>query len=100
ARAGQLPGRAPDQLDAADGRQRDEPRADADRLHRRPALVRALDRRVGDQGIAVGEVRFENVRKVFDGDAVAVDRLDLTVTDGELLVLVGPSGCGKTTALR
>jgi ABC-type sugar transport system ATPase subunit len=48
----------------------------------------------------VGEVRFENVRKVFDGDAVAVDRLDLTVTDGELLVLVGPSGCGKTTALR
>ena len=45
-------------------------------------------------------MRFENVRKVFDGDAVAVERLDLTVADGELLVLVGPSGCGKTTALR
>lgn len=26
--------------------------------------------------------------------------LDLTVADGEFLVLVGPSGCGKTTALR
>ncbi|MEM6792242.1 MAG: ABC transporter ATP-binding protein [Myxococcota bacterium] len=30
----------------------------------------------------------------------ALDRLDLTVGDGELLVLVGPSGCGKSTALR
>ena len=26
--------------------------------------------------------------------------LDLTVADGEFLVLVGPSGCGKTTSLR
>jgi multiple sugar transport system ATP-binding protein len=26
--------------------------------------------------------------------------LDLSVADGEFLVLVGPSGCGKTTALR
>ena len=30
----------------------------------------------------------------------ALDRLDLEVRDGELLVLVGPSGCGKSTALR
>jgi len=29
-----------------------------------------------------------------------VDALDLTVEDGEFLVLVGPSGCGKTTSLR
>src|SRR5262249_38749751 len=26
--------------------------------------------------------------------------IDLTVTEGELLVLVGPSGCGKSTLLR
>ena len=30
----------------------------------------------------------------------AVDRLDLTIADGEFLVLVGPSGCGKSTTLR
>jgi multiple sugar transport system ATP-binding protein len=30
----------------------------------------------------------------------AVDKLDLAVADGELLVLVGPSGSGKSTALR
>ncbi|WP_433336773.1 ABC transporter ATP-binding protein [Spirillospora sp. CA-294931] len=31
---------------------------------------------------------------------VAIDRLDLTVQDGELLSIVGPSGCGKSTLLR
>ncbi|MEI8149936.1 MAG: sn-glycerol-3-phosphate ABC transporter ATP-binding protein UgpC, partial [Actinomycetes bacterium] len=30
----------------------------------------------------------------------AVDKLNLTVNDGEFLVLVGPSGCGKSTSLR
>jgi len=47
----------------------------------------------------VGQVVFDGVTKRF-GDVVAVDHLDLTVADGELLVLLGPSGCGKTTALR
>jgi multiple sugar transport system ATP-binding protein len=45
------------------------------------------------------EVRFEHVHKTF-GDFVAVEDLDLTVSDGEFLVLLGPSGCGKTTSLR
>jgi multiple sugar transport system ATP-binding protein len=40
------------------------------------------------------------VTKAFPGGAVAVDALDLEVSDGEFLVLVGPSGSGKTTVLR
>jgi multiple sugar transport system ATP-binding protein len=47
----------------------------------------------------VAQVSFEGVSKKF-GETTAVDDLTLSVTDGELLVLLGPSGCGKTTALR
>jgi ABC-type sugar transport system ATPase subunit len=47
----------------------------------------------------MAEVAFEGVTKRF-GDVTAVDRLTLTVADGEFIVLLGPSGCGKTTALR
>ena len=39
-------------------------------------------------------------RRHAESDRAALDRLDLEVGDGELLVLVGPSGCGKSTALR
>jgi multiple sugar transport system ATP-binding protein len=49
----------------------------------------------------MAEVRFEQATRVYPGaDVAALDRLDLTIADGELLVLVGPSGSGKTTALR
>jgi multiple sugar transport system ATP-binding protein len=51
----------------------------------------------------MGEVTLDSVTKVFDddsGEVVAVDDLDLTIEDGEFLVLVGPSGCGKSTTLR
>ncbi len=34
------------------------------------------------------------------GDLVAVDRLNLTVAQGEIFGLVGPDGAGKTTTLR
>jgi multiple sugar transport system ATP-binding protein len=48
----------------------------------------------------VARVEFEEVGKMYADGTRAVDGLDLTVADGEFLVLVGPSGCGKTTALR
>jgi multiple sugar transport system ATP-binding protein len=48
----------------------------------------------------VADVTLRAVTKVFPGGATAVDRVDLEIADGELLVLVGPSGSGKTTVLR
>jgi multiple sugar transport system ATP-binding protein len=48
----------------------------------------------------MGEVRLEQVRKVYANGQVAVAGADFQVADGELLVLVGPSGCGKSTLLR
>jgi multiple sugar transport system ATP-binding protein len=46
-------------------------------------------------------VTFEQATRRYSGaDRPAVDRLDLSVGDGEFVVLVGPSGCGKTTSLR
>ena len=55
----------------------------------------------------MGEVTFLDVSKRFslrvDGEVhhvQALDCINFTVKDGEIVALIGPSGCGKTTALR
>jgi multiple sugar transport system ATP-binding protein len=48
----------------------------------------------------MAEVEFRNVTRRYPGGVTALNGLDLTVADGEFLILVGPSGCGKSTALR
>jgi multiple sugar transport system ATP-binding protein len=48
----------------------------------------------------MGEIVLESITKEFVGGVQAVDHVDLTIGDGEFMVLVGPSGCGKTTLLR
>jgi multiple sugar transport system ATP-binding protein len=45
-------------------------------------------------------VQLDGVCKGYGNGALAVDRVDLTVGDGEFMVLLGPSGCGKSTTLR
>ena len=44
-------------------------------------------------------IEFTDVTKRY-GEAVAVDRINLSITRGELVTFLGPSGCGKTTSLR
>jgi multiple sugar transport system ATP-binding protein len=44
-------------------------------------------------------IELRQVTKKF-GDIYAVQPIDLTIQDGEFVVLLGPSGCGKTTTLR
>ena len=48
----------------------------------------------------MAEVEFRDVTRRYAGEVTALDRLNLTIADGEFLILVGPSGCGKSTALR
>jgi NitT/TauT family transport system ATP-binding protein len=55
----------------------------------------------------MGEVSLVDVSKRFtlriDGalhKVQALDRINIKVSDGEIVSLIGPSGCGKTTALR
>ncbi|MDI3315818.1 MAG: sn-glycerol-3-phosphate ABC transporter ATP-binding protein UgpC [Mycobacterium sp.] len=49
----------------------------------------------------MASVSFEEATRRYPGtNRPALDRLDLSVGDGEFVVLVGPSGCGKTTSLR
>lgn len=44
-------------------------------------------------------LKLENVNK-FYGDFHALKNINLSVEQGEVIVLLGPSGCGKSTTLR
>jgi multiple sugar transport system ATP-binding protein len=67
------------------------------------------------EGVTVAQVVLENLYKTFVGqgdskstvgpagtqvDQAVLRRINLTVNDGEFMVLVVPSGCGKSTLLR
>ncbi len=51
-------------------------------------------------------IELKNVQKTYAGKrgrgtpVTALERVDLTIADGEFVTVVGPSGCGKTTMLN
>ena len=45
-------------------------------------------------------IRFDNVSVTYRGGVKALRNIDLTIEDGELVVIVGLSGAGKSTLLR
>ncbi|MDB1086572.1 ABC transporter ATP-binding protein [Streptomyces sp. ACA25] len=48
----------------------------------------------------MAEIVLDNVSKRFPDGALAVSEVNLTIEDGEFVILVGPSGCGKSTTLN
>lgn len=47
----------------------------------------------------MARIELRNIVKTYGGHN-AVQNLDMTIEDGELLVLLGPSGCGKSTTMN
>ncbi|MFH1175339.1 MAG: cell division ATP-binding protein FtsE [bacterium] len=45
-------------------------------------------------------IRFENITKIHSNKLVSLDRINLTISDGEFICLVGQSGAGKSTLLK
>ncbi len=45
-------------------------------------------------------IRIENVTKTYNSTIRAVDNLNLTVNNGEIVGFIGPNGAGKTTTLK
>jgi multiple sugar transport system ATP-binding protein len=48
----------------------------------------------------VAEIVLDKVTKLYPDGARAVSDVDITIADGEFIILVGPSGCGKSTTLN
>jgi multiple sugar transport system ATP-binding protein len=48
----------------------------------------------------MAEIILDNVTKRYPDGALAVDKINLDIHDGEFVILVGPSGCGKSTTLN
>ena len=48
----------------------------------------------------MAEIVLEHITKRYPDGATAVRDLNVTIADGEFVILVGPSGCGKSTTLN
>jgi cell division transport system ATP-binding protein len=52
------------------------------------------------QSSSAAMIVFEDVRKVYDPDVVALDGASFVIEKGEFVFVVGPSGSGKSTIIR
>src|SRR5918997_3326566 len=48
----------------------------------------------------MADITLQDVTKRYPDGYEAVRDMNLSIEDGEFVILVGPSGCGKSTALR
>ena len=47
----------------------------------------------------MGAIDIKSAGKIYPNGTRALEDVNITINDGEFVVLVGPSGCGKTTLL-
>ena len=62
-----------------------------------PGSTATIGPRDSDRPPADAVIRTTDLTKVYPGDVLAVDQLNLTVHRGEIFGLLGPNGAGKTT---
>jgi ABC-2 type transport system ATP-binding protein len=45
-------------------------------------------------------IKFENITKIFGDDFIAVDNINIELSEGKIYGFLGPNGAGKTTTLK